>query len=208
SAGTPARAPNWRPALPGTGSSPRRRPRAKAGSSPGTGPSSPNPRARGRRVPPPCPARQKGAGAWGGSPPQMPPTPGAAQILRQHGVHAATDVTGFGLIGHLIEMVRASDVDATLAIDRLPLLEGARETVARGIFSSLQPQNVRLRRAIRELATVAEHPLYPMLFDPQTSGGLLAAVPLAQAAPCVHRLRPGRDSAPEILRVVAERSDA
>src|SRR6516164_1623652 len=84
----------------------------------------------------------------------------AAQILRQHGVHAATDVTGFGLIGHLIEMVRASDVDATLAIDRLPLLEGARESVARGIFSSLQPQNVRLRRAIRELATVAEHPLY------------------------------------------------
>jgi selenide, water dikinase len=132
----------------------------------------------------------------------------AAQILRQHGVHAATDVTGFGLIGHLIEMVRASDVDATLAIDRLPLLEGARETVARGIFSSLQPQNVRLRRAIRELATVAEHPLYPMLFDPQTAGGLLAAVPLAEAEPCVAALRAAGYAAAEIIGFVAERSDA
>ena len=76
----------------------------------------------------------------------------AADILRRHGVHAATDVTGFGLIGHLIEMVRASDVDVTVAIDRVPLLDGARETVSLGIFSSLQPQNVRLRRAISELA--------------------------------------------------------
>jgi selenide, water dikinase len=132
----------------------------------------------------------------------------AAQILRQHGVHAATDVTGFGLIGHLIEMVRASDVDATLAIDRLPLLEGARETLARGIFSSLQPQNVRLRRAIRELATVAEHPLYPMLFDPQTAGGLLAAVPLAEAEPCVAALRVAGYAAAAINGFVAERSDA
>src|SRR5262249_56151907 len=79
----------------------------------------------------------------------------AAEILRRHGVHAATDVTGFGLLGHLIEMVRASDVDATVAIERVPLLEGARETVALGIFSSLQPQNVRLRRAIAALETVA-----------------------------------------------------
>jgi selenide, water dikinase len=132
----------------------------------------------------------------------------AAQILRRHGVHAATDVTGFGLIGHLIEMVRASDVDATLAIDRLPLLEGARETVARGIFSSLQPQNVRLRRAIREFATVAEHPLYPLLFDPQTSGGLLAAVPLAQAERCVAALQEAGYAAAEIIGFVAERSDA
>jgi len=132
----------------------------------------------------------------------------AAQILRRHGVHAATDVTGFGLIGHLIEMVRASDVDATLTIDRLPLLDGARETVARGIFSSLQPQNVRLRRAIREFATVARHPLYPLLFDPQTSGGLLAAVPLAQAKRCVAALHEAGYAAAEIIGFVAERSDA
>ena len=102
---------------------------------------------------------------------------------------AATDVTGFGLLGHLIEMVRASSVDVTVAIDAVPILDGARETIALGIFSSLQPQNVRLRRAIRALDTVSWHPFYPLLFDPQTAGGLLAAVPLAEAERCVAALR-------------------
>jgi selenide,water dikinase len=64
----------------------------------------------------------------------------------------------------------------TLHLAAVPLLDGARETLAMGIFSSLQPQNVRLRRAIRNLDEAARHPLYPMLFDPQTAGGLLASV--------------------------------
>ncbi len=112
-----------------------------------------------------------------------------AEILRAHGVHAATDVTGFGLIGHLVEMVRASNVDATLELAAIPLLEGVRETIAMGIMSSLQPQNVRLRRAIRNLAEAGAEPLYPALFDPQTAGGLLASVPVARAAACIDALR-------------------
>jgi selenide, water dikinase len=132
----------------------------------------------------------------------------AAEILRRHGVHAATDVTGFGLLGHLVEMVRASDVDVTIAIDRVPVLEGARETVARGIFSSLQPQNVRLRRAIREVEAVARHPRYPLLFDPQTAGGLLAAVPLHEALPCVAALRAAGYADAEVIGLVGERSGA
>jgi len=132
----------------------------------------------------------------------------AAEILRRHGVHAATDVTGFGLLGHLIEMVRASGVDATLAIERVPLLEGARETVALGIFSSLQPQNVRLRRAIRDLGAASRHPLYPLLFDPQTAGGLLAAVPFAQAERCVAALRSAGYAGAELIGFVSARSAA
>ena len=132
----------------------------------------------------------------------------AAEIFRRYGVHAATDVTGFGLIGHLIEMVRASNVDATLDIDRVPLLDGARETVALGIFSSLQPQNVRLRRAIRDLAAAGQNPLYPLLFDPQTSGGLLAAVPLAEAERCVAALRAAGYAGADLIGFVTERSVA
>ena len=132
----------------------------------------------------------------------------AADILRRHGVHAATDVTGFGLIGHLVEMVRASNVDMTVAIDRVPLLDGARETVALGIFSSMQPQNVRLRRAVRELDTVAQHPRYPLLFDPQTSGGLLAAVPLGEAERCVAALRAAGYAGADVIGLVSERSGA
>jgi selenide,water dikinase len=113
----------------------------------------------------------------------------AAHILRAHGASAATDITGFGLLGHLVEMVKAGDVDVTLSLLRLPLLDGVCETMASGIFSSLQPQNVRLRRAIRNLEAAATHPLYPILFDPQTAGGLLASVPAARAQACVGALR-------------------
>ena len=132
----------------------------------------------------------------------------AAEVLCRHGVHAATDVTGFGLLGHLVEMMRASEVDVTLAVDRVPLLDGARETVARGIFSSLQPQNVRLRRAIKEVETVARHPLYPLLFDPQTAGGLLAAVPLGEAVRCVAALRAAGYGDADVIGYVTERSGA
>ncbi len=128
-------------------------------------------------------------------------------ILRRHGVHAATDVTGFGLLGHLVEMTKAGGVDARLYLDCIPVLEGARETVAAGVFSSLQPQNLRLRRAVRNVAAAAENPLYPLLFDPQTAGGLLAAAPAAQAEACVAALRAsGYPHAAVVGDVVAEGS--
>jgi selenide, water dikinase len=112
----------------------------------------------------------------------------AAAILAAHGVHASTDVTGFGLIGHLVEMARAGAVDATLDLAAIPLLDGVMETLRLGIFSSLHPQNVRLRRAIRNLDSVAGDLRYPALFDPQTAGGLLASVPADRAEACIAAL--------------------
>jgi selenide,water dikinase len=130
----------------------------------------------------------------------------AAEILRAHGAGAATDITGFGLIGHLVEMVRAGNVDATLALPAVPLLDGLEETVAAGIFSSLQPQNVRLRRAIRNLDEAAAHPLYPALFDPQTAGGLLASVPAERAPACVAALRATGYASAAVIGSVEPRS--
>jgi selenide,water dikinase len=131
----------------------------------------------------------------------------AAAILARHGARAATDVTGFGLIGHLIEMTRTSQVDVTLAIDRVPVLDGARATIAMGIFSSLQPQNVRLRRAIIDLDKAAAHPDYPLLFDPQTAGGLLASVPAAQAEACVADLQRAGYREATVIGLVRPRGD-
>jgi len=132
----------------------------------------------------------------------------AAQCLRRHEATACTDVTGFGLLGHLMEMTRASGVDAILQIEAVPLLEGAIETVAAGILSSLQPQNLRLRRAVRDLEQAAQHPRYPLLFDPQTAGGLLAGVPAHRAAACVAELRALGYSAAAVIGRIDPRSEA
>jgi len=113
----------------------------------------------------------------------------AVPCLIAHGARACTDLTGFGLLGHLLEMTRASRVDAELELGALPILDGALDTVAAGIVSSLQPANVRLRRAIRNPEAFRNNPLYALLFDPQTAGGLLASVPADSAAACLAELR-------------------
>ncbi|KPQ01550.1 selenide, water dikinase SelD [Marinobacter sp. HL-58] len=113
----------------------------------------------------------------------------AAQCLRRHGSRACTDVTGFGLLGHLVEMTRPSGVDAELDLGAIPILPGAEETAAAGILSSLQPANIRLRRGIRDQEKWVKHPRYPLIFDPQTAGGLLASVPADQAEACVDELK-------------------
>ena len=112
----------------------------------------------------------------------------AASLVYEHGATACTDITGFGLLGHLVEMIRPSEVDVDIHMDRLPILDGAEETVEMGILSSLQPANIRLRRAIRNREDAVQSNRFPLMFDPQTSGGLLASVPAAQADTCVEAL--------------------
>lgn len=112
----------------------------------------------------------------------------AAYCLQAHGATACTDVTGFGLAGHLLEMVQASQVQASLDLRALPCLAGAQETLAMGIVSSLQAQNTQAIRFIQPAPSPQEHPDYPLLFDPQTAGGLLAAVPSDRAADCLAAL--------------------
>jgi selenide,water dikinase len=128
-----------------------------------------------------------------------------AQCLREHGATACTDLTGFGLLGHLVEMTRPSGVDAELNLASLPVLEGAEETSAAGILSSLQPANVRLRRALRNQQEALGHPHYALIFDPQTAGGLLASVPGERADTCLEALRAlGYIHAAAIGRVLAQ----
>jgi selenide,water dikinase len=133
----------------------------------------------------------------------------AAACLHRHGATACTDVTGFGLLGHLVEMTRASSTDVCLELATIPLLDGAEQTVAAGILSSLQPQNVRLRRAVRDPDTLSDHARYPLLFDPQTAGGLLAAVPADKASACLDELHTlGYPQAVSIGRVEPRATEA
>jgi selenide,water dikinase len=113
----------------------------------------------------------------------------ASSVLYENNVSACTDVTGFGVLGHLVEMTKASGCDVDLMVDALPFLDGALETVSAGILSSLQPQNVRLRRAIKNAEEWHFHPSYALLFDPQTAGGLLASIPEEKADACLDGLK-------------------
>jgi selenide,water dikinase len=107
----------------------------------------------------------------------------ASRILRAHGAVACTDVTGFGLAGHLMEMLRASGVGATVWPDQVPALPGALELAAHGVASTLAPENRRL------LGSAATDPRTALLIDPQTSGGLLAGIAPDRAEACVDALR-------------------
>ena len=102
-------------------------------------------------------------------------------------------------------MTRPSGVDAELELSALPLLDGAVDTVAAGILSSLQPANVRLRRALRDPEAFVDHPRYPLLFDPQTAGGLLASVPAEAVEACLAELRGlGYPQAVRVGRILAQ----
>ncbi len=131
-----------------------------------------------------------------------------AGVLRAHGATACTDVTGFGLLGHLLELARASGVDARLSLSALPLLEGAQACAQQGIVSSLQAANQRLRDALRNQQACADHPRYPLLFDPQTAGGLLASVPADQAPACIDALRAAGYAQAAVIGQALARRDA
>ena len=106
-----------------------------------------------------------------------PLAPASAILAPQ--AQAMTDVTGFGLAGHLIDMLIAADCAATLSVRSIPLLPGAMALSAAGHESSIAPAN---RAALSGRISGAGDTRTALLFDPQTCGGLLAAVPADQAA--------------------------
>lgn len=107
---------------------------------------------------------------------------GAAAARLARVAHAMTDVTGFGLAGHLLEMFDASGCAGVLELGSVPFLSGAIDLAARGERSTLAPENRAAALPRMALPEGAEDdPRVALLFDPQTAGGLLAAVPGARA---------------------------
>ncbi|MFT7593399.1 MAG: selenide,water dikinase [Paracoccaceae bacterium] len=108
------------------------------------------------------------------------PQSGAARILS--GAHAMTDVTGFGLAGHLLGLCEASGVGARLDLSLIPVMDGAVELSQTGVRSSLYDDNRALAPTLPDSGKAA------LLFDPQTAGGLLAAVAPDKADDLVAKL--------------------
>jgi selenide,water dikinase len=126
----------------------------------------------------------------------------AARVAREVGATGCTDVSGFGLAGHLAALVRASRVSACLFAAELPAWPGARELLARGVRSTYHAQNARGRADVAVAAGVATHDR-ELIFDPQTSGGLLFGVDAARADAAVRALRAAGDRAAAVIGVVA-----
>jgi selenide, water dikinase len=114
-------------------------------------------------------------------------------------VHAATDVTGFGLLGHLHNMLSASGVAAELDAAAVPLLPKAMELAERGSIPGGTKRNREALEAHVTFGAQVPEPLRVLLFDAQTSGGLLIAVEAAQADELVKALE--RERTPAAVRI-------
>ncbi len=113
----------------------------------------------------------------------------AAEVLVDHGVRAATDVTGFGLLGHGLEMARGSGTRFVFDAASLPALEGALELAVAGVETGGAAHNRRFVAPALSVGAGVDQAVVTLAHDPQTSGGLLAAVPQEQVLAVEDALR-------------------
>ena len=129
----------------------------------------------------------------------------ALELAQREGVSAITDVTGFGLAGHLLETLNASKLGAEVELERIPALDGAVELVKSGIESTLTAENLWRESQVAVSNLLKEKALYRLLFDPQTCGGLLLGVRPDEVSNVIETLQnAGFDDATAIGRVTDE----
>ncbi len=136
----------------------------------------------------------------------------ASDAMIEVGVSAATDVTGFGLVGHLHEVAHASGVSARLVASAVPLLPGARALAKAGVVPGGSRRNAQQFDRWVSYAAGVDAPMQALLCDAQTSGGLLVAVPAARGAELaaafarrgVHAAQIGAIEAGEAGRIVVD----
>jgi selenide,water dikinase len=137
-------------------------------------------------------------------------TPGkyAAEAIVKFDIKAATDVTGFALLGHLWEMACASNVTIEIDSTRVPLIGGALDLAAAGLLTSGDKTNREYVGAEVEVAATVDPNLMRLFYDPQTAGGLLLAISPARAEELLAELRQNYSRAAIIGRVRQRREKA
>ncbi len=113
----------------------------------------------------------------------------AVEAMEGFDIHAVTDVTGFGLLGHAFEMMAASGTAARISMQRIPLLSQARRLVAEGVAPGGSRNNAKNLRARAEVGDGVSEEDFLLVCDAQTSGGLLVALPEAEAEAYAARCR-------------------
>jgi selenide, water dikinase len=113
----------------------------------------------------------------------------AAEAMREFGVKAATDVTGFGLLGHTWELARASKVTVEIDATAVPLLDGAVELASQGMLTSGDKTNREYVGGDVQIDPSVDENLVKLFFDPQTAGGMLIAISEDKAEALLATLR-------------------
>jgi len=101
----------------------------------------------------------------------------AAEVMRDYNIRAATDVTGFGLLGHLAEMCRASQVSAEIQFSKLPFLPGVKTLAENNIIPGGTKRNLKFASQFTKFHPTIDYTKQCMVADAQTSGGILVACP-------------------------------
>jgi selenide,water dikinase len=129
----------------------------------------------------------------------------ASRAMLRHDVHAATDITGFGLAGHASKLADGSGVTLRIEESDLPLLPGALECCREGMIPGGGKRNREFYGARIRISDEVASEMAEIFFDPQTSGGLLIALPESQALPLLAELQAGGNlEAAVIGRAVAQ----
>lgn len=113
----------------------------------------------------------------------------AAEIMSYYAVSACTDITGFGLLGHLAEMVAGSGFGMTIHASNIPIIPEAREYAAMGLVPAGAHKNREFREIMVTFGPRVDRVMRDICFDPQTSGGLLISIPGAHADALLARLK-------------------
>ncbi len=133
---------------------------------------------------------------------------GAAALALEQGASACTDVSGFGLAGHLDEMLSSSGVGAEIDLSSLPLLPGALDLTRRGLRSSFFAQNASRRNIVLKSGAALDASLEALLFDPQTSGGLLVGIESSRVQDLVGALAAGGDTGAQWIGQIVDPGEA
>jgi len=125
----------------------------------------------------------------------------ASQIMQKYETHACTDVTGFGLGGHLLEMARASRVEIAIHTERVPIMPEAKEYALMGLIPAGSYATKHFCEQSVEIKPEVETLFTDLIFDPQTSGGLVISIARDQADACVRELK---DKGVKSAAIIAE----
>ena len=112
----------------------------------------------------------------------------AAEVFANFEVHAATDITGFGFAGHALEMLSGSELSFNITLDAIPIMKEAREMYESGVTTGVNQTNRTLVENNWNFAENASAAQEELMLDPQTSGGLLVAVPETQTSSILRAL--------------------